>query len=289
MKVICIHPRFAGLTSHHFNESFGYAQEFQRRGTEFRLLINRQANAQLATALNARAVLDDPTFRLEWSFQERSDRFLAMLHAHVDADLSADDRVMLTVSTQLEAHALVRWLRALPREQKPWIVIAFLSDRWNRAGPQEYARQIAEFRVLKDEIASLSHYETNRLILFTLTDLLAEELHGLLGVGVSVAPIPLPFGDPQQLASVRPNPQLPRVAVLGGTRRTTRSRPRSARRWRRSQRSRGCSSSRRRCRCTSITSRSTARISGCFPTKSCPIASAPPAYSPRPRPTASRW
>ena len=79
MKFICIHPRFASLTSHHFNESWGLKQELRR----------------------------------EWSFPERSQRFLNVLRAEVNGDLGVDDCVMLTVSTQLEAHALVRWWRAL--------------------------------------------------------------------------------------------------------------------------------------------------------------------------------
>ena len=242
MKFICIHPRFSSLTSHHFNESWGYTREFRRRGKEFLLLINVNASPRITAELRARAVLDDPTFRLEWSFQERSLRFLNMLHAEVDADLDADDCVMLTVSTQLEAHALVCWLRELPRDKKPWVVILFLSDRWNRSGPEEYARQAAEFRILNAEIAALAREDSHRLIFCTLTDLLAEELTGLLGAKVDVAPIPLPYVEPdadasakspstlRSFLSLRPLrglrglkgksvTRLPRVAVLGGLRR----------------------------------------------------------------------
>lgn len=245
MKFICIHPRFASLTSHHFNESWGFRQEFRRRGKEFLLLINVNASQRIAAELRARAVIDDPTFRLEWSFQERSRRFLNMLHAEVDADLAADDCVMLTVSTQLEAHALMRWLRELPRGKKPWVFILFLSDRWNRSGPEEYARQAAEFRILNTEIASLAPEDAHRLIFCTLTDLLAEELTELLGTKVDVAPIPLPYDEYDEPdadtsakapSTLRPSlpfrvlrslrglrgitaARLPRVAVLGGLRR----------------------------------------------------------------------
>lgn len=245
MKFICIHPRFSSLSSHHFNESWGFAREFRRRGKEFLLLVNVNAGRRITDELRARAVIDDPTFRLEWSFQERSQRLLNTLHAEIDADLADGDCVMLTVSTQLEAHALVRWQRELPRYKKPWVVILFLSDRWNRSGPEEYARQAAEFRILNAEIASLSPEDAHRLIFCTLTDLLAEELTELLGTKVDVAPIPLPYVESDELdadasaktpSTLRPslpfrllnglrglrkNPatRLPRVAVLGGTRR----------------------------------------------------------------------
>ena len=219
MKVICIHPRFAGLTSHHFNESHGFIQEFHRRGKEFLLLISTHAGAQIAAELNARAVLDDPTFRMEWSFEERSERFLAMLHAQIDAHLNANDCVLITVSTQLEAHALTRWLQELPLDKKPWIVILMLSDRWNRSGREEYERQIAEFRILNAAISSLAPEDAHRLIFCTLTNLLAEELGNLLGAKVDVAPIPVPYGESRPSRSPNSDPHVPRVAVLGGTRR----------------------------------------------------------------------
>jgi glycosyltransferase involved in cell wall biosynthesis len=219
MKIVCIHPRFAGLTSHHYNESHGLMHEFGRRGMQFVLFIHINASARIAAEFNARAVIDDPTFRMEWSFEERSERFLAMLHTQIDPVVNAHDCVLITVSTQLEAHALTRWLQELPRDKKPWIVILFLSDRWNRSGRAEYERQIAEFRKLNGAISSLAPEDARRMIFFTLTDLLAEELGELLGTKVHVAPIPLEYGDPQLYPPAKRDSPLPRVAVLGGTRR----------------------------------------------------------------------
>jgi glycosyltransferase involved in cell wall biosynthesis len=219
MKVICLHHRLAGYTSHHFNEAHGFIQAFDRRGTEFVLLISVRASAQIAAELQARPVLDDPTFRMEWSFEERSRRFVAMLQAQVEPELKVNDRVLVTIATQLEAHALAGWVQALPPDKKPWIVVLFLSDRWNRAGREEYERQMVEFRGLKAAVASLAPADANRLIFCTLTDRLAEELSSLLGTYVSVAPMPLEYGPAELASPARPHPARPRVAVLGGTRR----------------------------------------------------------------------
>jgi glycosyltransferase involved in cell wall biosynthesis len=218
VKFICIHPRFAGLTSHHFNESQGFIEELARRGSPFELLVSVHAAPAIVAELGAHAVLDDPTFRMEWSFEERSDRFLAMLHEHVDGRVSAGDCVLITVSTQLEAHALTRWLAELPGGRKPWVVILFLSDRWNRSGPAEHERQIAEFRTLNAEIARRSPADAQRQILFSVTEPLAEELSGLLGTAVAVAPMPLTYPDPRQDGAAKPTPERARVAVLGGMR-----------------------------------------------------------------------
>ena len=220
MKIICIHHRLAGFTSHHFNEAYGLMRDFERRRKELIMLVNIDASAQIGRELNAFPVLDDPTFRLEWSFEERSRRFREMLHKHVDRRLNGGDWVLITVATQLEADALTRWLQELPRRKKPWIIILFLSDRWNRAGRDEYDRQVAEFRILKSAITSLTSDDTRRMLFFTLTDLLAEELSELLGAKVDVAPIPLHYGvlplcDRYEITVA----STPRIAILGGARR----------------------------------------------------------------------
>jgi glycosyltransferase involved in cell wall biosynthesis len=220
MKFICLHHRLGGFSSHHFNEAHGFLQEFKRREKEFILLVPTNVPPEIVSALNARALLeDDPTFRLEWSFEERSRRFVSMLHAHVDSDLSADDCVMVTISTQLEAYALTCWLQDLQTHPKPWIVILFLSDRWNRSGREEYERQIAEFHILNARIRSLTSEDARRLIFCTVSDLLAEELSDLLGIEVGVTCMPIEYGDPKVYSLVQNHPDLPRVAILGGTRR----------------------------------------------------------------------
>ena len=107
MKVICIYHRLGGFSSHHFNEAYGFMQEFARRGKELILLVSGKAEPRIVAQLKARAVLDDdPTFRLEWTLEERSQRFLGMLHRQVDHILEAGDWVLSTVSTQFEALAL---------------------------------------------------------------------------------------------------------------------------------------------------------------------------------------
>jgi len=205
-----------GYSSHHFNEADGFKRELARRGREFVLLVNRSAQPDVVAKLNARAVLDeDPTFRLEWSFEERSKRFLKMLHRRVDGLVRRDDCVMLTIATQLEAHALTRWLSELPRRKKPWIVILFLSDRWNRSTREEYARQVAEFTQVRSAIASAE--EPHRLIFCTVTASLAAELSQLLGVRPDVVETPLPFSDAR--VTISDSSSVPRVAILGGTRR----------------------------------------------------------------------
>src|SRR5258708_4569192 len=219
MKVICIHHRLVGYSSHHFNEAHGLMRELGRRGRELILLVNVQASPRIVAELNAHAVLDDPTFRLEWSFEERSRRFQDVLHRRVDRLLKAGDCVLLTVSTQLEAHALTLWLQELPHRKKPWIVILFVSDRWNRSGRDEYERQIGEFRKLSAAISSLPLEDAHRILFCSVTDPLAEELSELLGTKVEVAPIPLPLAAVQLSNPARAVPQLPRVAILGGTRR----------------------------------------------------------------------
>jgi glycosyltransferase involved in cell wall biosynthesis len=218
MNVICIHPRLAGLTSHHFNEAQGFVEEFARRGSSFELLVSVHAPPPIVAELGAHPVLDDPTFRMEWSFEVRSDRFLAMLHEHLDHRTTADHCVLITVSTQLEAHALTRWVASRPAARKPWVVVLFLSDRWNRSGQAEYERQAAEFRELAASVAGLSPMDAHRLMFFAVTEPLAGELTGLIGTPVTVAPMPIPCVDPKRYLAAGRHPGPPRVAILGGLR-----------------------------------------------------------------------
>lgn len=216
MRVICVHPRFAGYTSHHYNESYGFIQEYARRGREFVLLIAKNAEPRIVRELNARPVIDDPTFRREWSFEERSRRFVEMLRAEVEPLVRADDLVMVTVATQLEAHALTRWTQMLPDDRKPWVLVVFISDRWNRSGPAEYERQRAEMRTLEAEIASLSPANAHRMIFTTVTESLGAELTELLGTKVAATAMPLDYGV---VRPPRPPAHPPRVGILGGLRR----------------------------------------------------------------------
>lgn len=202
-----------GYSSHHFNEADGLMREYARRGREFVLVVNKSAERDVVAKLNARAVLeDDPTFRLEWSFEERSKRFLKMLHRHLDRLVKRDDAVMVTIAKQVEALALTRWLGELPSRKKPWIVIVILSDRWNRSTTAERERQIAEFAVVRTAVASAE--DPHRLIFLTVHERLAEELHALIGVRFGVVPMPLPLAEARLTTSSSNT-----VAILGGTRR----------------------------------------------------------------------
>jgi hypothetical protein len=73
VKVILVHHRLGGYTSHHFNEACGFMVDFARRGKKLLLLVNSRAEPGIVKELSARAVFDDPTFRLEWSFAVAGD------------------------------------------------------------------------------------------------------------------------------------------------------------------------------------------------------------------------
>lgn len=212
-RLLLLHHRLTGYTSHHFNESRGFALELARRGAELVVLVHRAAERRIVRELGARAVLEDPTFRREWSFEERSRRFVEMLHAQVDRIVKRDDRVLCTIATQLEAHALTVWLQEVPERKKPFVIVCFISDRWNRFDEAERARQVAEFANAAEVIRS--NGDANRIVYASITEGLAEELRVLLGTNVELAPMPQYYGEPRP---PRARSAIPRVAILGGTR-----------------------------------------------------------------------
>lgn len=219
MKVVCLYPRFHDFGSHHFHEAAALLAEYRRRGRGFLPLMSGHAQQPVVRALGGRAVFDDPTFRLELPFAERSRRFVEQLRAHVDPLLEPGDVVMDTVSTQLEAHALVQWLAARPRERRPRVVIGIISDRWNRVGAAERERQVAEFAILRAALDALDAQDRARLTFFTLTPALADEIAALIGVRPLVTVMPMPYAGPDAPRLPRPDATLPRIGVLGGARR----------------------------------------------------------------------
>lgn len=218
------------MGGHRYHEALGFLDEARRRDWDVTLLMNVAAEPSLSAALGGRAVLHDPVFRQDLTFDERTRAFADLLHEHLDADTSPGDRVLVTVATQCEARALAAWLGELPVGRRPWAVALFLSDRWNRApaavgawdaalaGPASRARQLAELAVLGGDLARLPAAVARRLILGASTHDLGAELSALLGVPVQGAPMGT-FVDAALPSRDGLPPGLPpSVAVVGGAR-----------------------------------------------------------------------
>jgi hypothetical protein len=226
IRQISIQHRLAGRTGHRFHQALGCLEEALRRGMEPILFLNAAAEPEVRAALPiGRPVFVDPVFRTDWTYDQRTASFVAQLHAHVDPVVRRDDRVLMTVATQCEARALATWLSELPTRRRPWILVLFPADRWNRSGPEERERQVAEFRTLAAELAELAARgpEAHRRLLFAShTRGLTAELAGLLGIPVLLSPMtetlpPAPPTPPAPKLSAAPS-RPATVAVVGGAR-----------------------------------------------------------------------
>ena len=217
-RVICIHHRLSSMTGHRFTEALGLLAAARKRGMPSLLLISAHADAVVRAALpGARAVLHDPVFRSELSFDERTKAFVDLLHEHVDPELGQDDRLLLTVATQCEARALTVWLASLPERKRPWTLVLTVSDRWNRYGPAERERQVLEFRTLAADLAAVGNDVRQRLIFTTVTDGLRDELTSLLGIPILLVAMAINV-DTMTPAPERPARRRPVAGFVGGTR-----------------------------------------------------------------------
>ena len=223
LRQISIQHRLAGLGGHRFHQALGCWDSALARGMEPVLFMNEEATAAVRAALpGGRAVLRDPVFRLDLSFNQRSALFLRLLHEHVDPVVRRDDRVLLTVATQCEARALAAWLAELPVWKRPFLLVLFPSDRWNRKGPEERERQVAEFRTVAAELAARGPAAQRRLLFASHTRGGREELAALLGTRVLLAPMTeldagiVPVERPAP--SAESPPRVARVAIVGGAR-----------------------------------------------------------------------
>jgi glycosyltransferase involved in cell wall biosynthesis len=223
LRQISIQHRLAGRGGHRFHQALGCWDSALARGMEPVLFMNAEADAAVRAALpGGRPVLRDPVFRMELSFDERTALFLRMLHEHVDPVVRRDDRVLLTVATQCEARALATWLAELPARKRPFILCLFPSDRWNRKGPEERERQVAELRTVAAEIASRGLAAQRRLLFASHTRGIQAELQSLLGTRVLLAPMAeLDSGitpSRRHLSPTPPTAAAPRIAIVGGAR-----------------------------------------------------------------------
>jgi glycosyltransferase involved in cell wall biosynthesis len=217
-RLVAVHHRLAGRSGHRFHEALGLMREAPARGFAPVVLIHREAEPEVRAALPAaRAVLHDPVFRTDLSFADRVRDFAAMLHAHVDRELTGRDLVLMTVATQCEAAAFAEWLRALG-EPGPRVVLFFHSDRWNRHGEAEHRRQLAELRQAAAALAALPPETAARLRLGAATPGLARELTGLLGRPVAHAPLPIVNGNRAAARRANGSRSTPRLGFLGGAR-----------------------------------------------------------------------
>ena len=221
MKLIVLHHRLGGFSSHHYNEVLALITESGRRGWQLDVLISARTPAAITEALGgvARPVFYDPTFDFSRTFQERVDDFVSQLRTHAEPTLEPGSRVLSTVTTQCEACALARWAKTLPADRMPWFLVLFLSDRWNRedARPDEPA----ELETAAREFAALSPATRERFVLGATSQGLAAELSVRLRQTVSPLPSNMNFQGLEALANERRNKPVarpPAIALLGGSR-----------------------------------------------------------------------
>jgi len=217
-RLVLAHHRLNGMNGHRLNEALAFRREAKRRDQELVLFIHQSADAGVRARTNGLAVLHDPVFVPGRSFDQRTTDFVAMLDTFIADTVRSQDRLYITVATQCEARAAVLWLRAQPADRRPWTVLVFHSDRWNRAGA-DYIAQRDEFAAAaRDLQAPASQQARAKMVLCAVTAPLAEELCRLLGVTVMPVPLSLTLDG----LTVRDRVQTPgvplRAALLGGAR-----------------------------------------------------------------------
>jgi hypothetical protein len=99
-RLVVVHHRSIGFVGHRAQEALGLVDEAPRRGFAPLLFISAWALPEVRGAFpGARAVMHDPVFG-PGSFDERTSDFVAMLRAHLDAEVGVADVVLMTVATQ---------------------------------------------------------------------------------------------------------------------------------------------------------------------------------------------
>ena len=219
VRVISFHHRLGGMLGHRYSEAFGLQRAAKQRGWDFVVFVREDACDEVRAGLpGAHAVLHCPVFRSDLSFDERTADFAAMLHRHLDPIVQPDDWLLVTTGTQCETRALATWLGDTPASRRPWTLVVFHNDRWNRFGPQERERQVGEFRTAAAALARLDGDAARRLLVGAMVEELCPELRTLLGREIHYVPHMKASGEyvaPLQRTADEPAV----VGFLGGARR----------------------------------------------------------------------
>jgi hypothetical protein len=219
VRVISFHHRLGGMLGHRYTEAVGLQRAANQRGWNFVVLVREDACDEVRADLpGAHAVLHCPVFRSDLSFDERTADFVAMLHRHLDPIVQPDDWLLVTTGTQCETRALATWLGETPAGRRPWTVVVFHNDRWNRFGSQERERQIGEFRTTATALARLDGDAARRLLVGAVIEELCPELRALLAWEIHYVPHMKASGEyVTPLKKAAGEPAL--VGFLGGARR----------------------------------------------------------------------
>lgn len=163
MRLFIIDNGLVEKTAHHYNIALGFQSEARRRGIDVRFFVNRDADQDAVSALDARPVFtfrpnrrvsQDPLSGPLEDLLHLGGRFAAECSALVEDGVTKDDVVLLPTAAQNEIHGLAHWLKGLPEAQTPVVFMNFMEQNFLDAATRQPNFVAPLYRFAAKELAA---------------------------------------------------------------------------------------------------------------------------------------
>ena len=200
MRLFIIENGLKDAVGHHYHEAVGLQREARRRGVETRFYVHREAIKEIVAALDARPVFpyrpygiasQDPLCGPLDDLFYFAKRFAAACSALVDDGLTRDDIVYVATTMQNEVYGCARWLRALPKDETPSIVMNFKVENYLDGDTHKTHLQAALYRFAAKALAA--RIPDERIFFTAGTDAFAKRLGRLTLRPVLRYPMPVSY------------------------------------------------------------------------------------------------
>ncbi len=234
MRLFIIENGLINKVGHHFNEALGFQREARARGIETRLYVHRRAEDEVILPLGARAVFPnrpyakrskDPLSGPLEDFNPMSIGFADACSALTADGVARDDIVYVATALQHELYGCGLWLKTLPRDKAPLIVVNFTHENYVEAtdlvegNPRQFNIKAALHRYATKFLRQAAF--DGRVIFTAPSRVMAKRLESVMLEPVLHFPMPMYYGLPEEAggsaAETEPNGRII-VSVLGHSR-----------------------------------------------------------------------
>ena len=205
-----LHNSLSSFHSHPYGESLAYLEAFEVLGVEASIYSNKACAPEIIKHLNARPIFlyatdsmvdTNPISAEQSEFTQLAHHFGSALDAHLPKEFSSSDIIYVPYARQNEAHGIALWLRSIPTDKRPKIVLFCYRPEFRWSLNHERTRFEGNFtywRAVGKELIDLVGRQN--ILLATTDDRLSATLHTASGLPALTVKMPTLYPlDPSEL------------------------------------------------------------------------------------------
>ena len=229
MRLFIVEHGLKSMVGHHYNNALAFRAEARRRGLETRIYVNKEAEERIVALLEARPAFPYTPYRSLYAdpiagpledFHRLGPAFARGCSALEEDGVTAEDVVLLPLAFCNEILGCSLWLKSIPEDRAPRLVLNFMTERETRgeAAVSEALTQ-AMYRFAANRLSEV--ISKDRVIFSATVAQFARVIGERTRFPVEVFPHAMGYDDPcdesLDLAAARPDGQV-LVSLLGHSR-----------------------------------------------------------------------